>query len=839
MISTSCRGQAGLWAGEVCLEDEAMEVHVVVWRTWLKVYGLSAGLLVLTVPPTIRAEEGSPPPANPPQAPESEPGERPEPGPGERPEAEERPESGPSEPPDGEEAEEPHGDSGAAAPEAPPSEGDEPPSPPLSGEPESLEGLEDDEEEVGMLDPGGSPGMPAPDVEPGEAGGGEEGPSTFEAEETVVTGTRTRRGLSDSPVRTEVITAREIEDRGAVSLVDAVTERPGIRIENQCSICNTTGISISGMPSRYTLVVIDGVPMFSSLGATYGLLNIAAADIERIELIRGANSVLWGTDAIGGVVHVITRRPQRRAASILSAQAGGYGSYNLAGYGSYFRQPYGVSVVATHGHHDSIDRDDDEITEYSGYLRTTAAITGWASLGSRTDLMLRIGGAQENRQGGGIGAFIEVIDDDEGRRTMSESIISRRLEASLIATHRFHNDLRLRITGAYVFHHQDSDYEGEIYNARQHIAYLDANVAAPLHERYELVAGASVRIENLEENLSLNEYTYVMPGVYLQGDWHITDWLEFLHGLRFDYHNVYGTVPTGVTPRASFRASATDWLTFRLTGGTGFRAPTTFYEYAHGVRPEGYTLRQETDSAESSVGVSFSADLDFGRVFRGGVNLSYNRVMDPITVELVESEGGGYNEGDVLVRNVDGHLDIVSVEAEARTRPAHWFSATLGYGYSYYNDEGGALVTAPPEHHLTASVEFNLDRWWAPRLIITGEVFSPMNLASVYGPGYNLRRDAPLALESWLDPANADRDNPKRLRSPWYGTVDIRIEQRIYGGLYAYFGIDNLFDYHQADVESPLYFPADDEGNATPADVVYIWGPLRGRYIYGGLRLTL
>ena len=95
-----------------------------------------------------------------------------------------------------------------------------------------------------------------------------------------------------------------IERTGATTLIEVLTHKTGVRIDNQCAICNTTAIKLSGFPGRYTLMLIDGFPVFSSLGQTYGLMNIEAAQIERIEIVKGASSILYGTATPADVVYI-------------------------------------------------------------------------------------------------------------------------------------------------------------------------------------------------------------------------------------------------------------------------------------------------------------------------------------------------------------------------------------------------------------------------------------------------------------------------------------------------------------------------------------------------------
>jgi outer membrane receptor for ferrienterochelin and colicins len=660
----------------------------------------------------------------------------------------------------------------------------------------------------------------------------EEEPIVFEAEETVITGTRTVRPVLDAPVKTEVVGKEKIENKGAANLVEALAFEPGLRVDNQCSICNTTTIKISGIPGRYSLLLINGMPIMSSLGMTYGLLNIAASDIEKLEIVHGASSVLYGTDAIGGVINVITRKPSKDPHGNFQVQGGMFGYRQLGGYGSLSAGKLGIALVATHAGHDKVDRDGDEVNEYAGYVRSTAAGTATVDILDNLDLLLRFSVAQEERQGGGLGSVLEVLDDYDrqeftGRRAFTETIFTHRYEGGLVLDYTPFDVLELETIVSETYHDQDSDYEGEVYHARQFMLFLQESAIAHLHRKYDLVGGIAYRLEYLDENLAVANYTCHMPGVFLQGDWRISDHLEFVHGGRYDYHNTFGSVFTG---RGAFKLSMLKkMLVLRATLGTGFRTPTTFYEYAHGVRAEGYKFMNETDSAEQSVGGNVSATLDLGRKFQLVAEYGITRIRNAISIENTE-------DGHIRTYNVDEPLDVFAIEAKAQTQAFRWLLATAGYGWYHYRDRGGALVTAPPVHQLTFGIQLDFKRIGLKGSAFA-EVFSPMDLEGVYGPGYNAVPGT--TLEGWLDTANADPGNPKLGKSPWYGVVNLRIEQRIYKGLSAFAGIDNVFDYHQNEVESPLFYPADEEGNPLDADVTYIWGPLRGRFIYGGLKLKI
>lgn len=126
-------------------------------------------------------------------------------------------------------------------------------------------------------------------------------------EQVVVTGTRTSHFVKDVPVRTEVITAKAIENKNASNIYQALEGTPGIRVENQCQYCNFTMVRMQGLGAEHTQVLINGQPMYSGLAGVYGLQQMSTVDIDKIEVVKGAGSALYGSGAVAGAINIVTK----------------------------------------------------------------------------------------------------------------------------------------------------------------------------------------------------------------------------------------------------------------------------------------------------------------------------------------------------------------------------------------------------------------------------------------------------------------------------------------------------------------------------------------------------
>jgi outer membrane receptor for ferrienterochelin and colicins len=600
--------------------------------------------------------------------------------------------------------------------------------------------------------------------------------------------------------------------------------------------------------------MVDGLPVFSSLGLTYGLLQVDTMNIKQVEIVKGANSVLYGTDAISGVVNIITRVPKRGGEGSAIAEFGTFGALRLAGYGAFRKDAFSLGMKASYTTHDRVDRDGDGISEYTGFNRLNASAIARYVFSSRTKLQMRFSVLNETRLGGAAkGSLLEIQSDFRpnadpskgetfGRRALSEAILTTRFGGGLKFSHRVSQWLTMTTSVTALHHKQDSDYEGDVYVGEQTIFFAQQAFQINILNRVLVQTGVTYRYEGLSENRALSEYQYHLPGVYAQAEWLVVRWLELVGGFRYDYHNTFGHVPT---PRLGFKIAPVRGLTFRGVWGTGFRAPSTFYEYAHGARPQGYQLVNDASKPETSMSANVSVTYTPGKWLSLTLEGAWNRIQDPITFEVLDSSSTAGREGDVRVFNSDGELQVFSFEAQVQSNPVSWLQLNAGYGlYEYINRD--VLVSAAPRHHLTFGVTVRIPRV-GTQISANGEVFLPMDLVGVYGEGYKMRGTP--TLEKWLDPSNADTSQKKLATSPTYGLINLKIEQdlasilRLFkikapANVSLYIGIDNLLDFHQSDIDGPIFFPVGAGGKAGPADIVYIWGPMRGRTFYAGVKLS-
>ena len=179
--------------------------------------------------------------------------------------------------------------------------------------------------------------------------------------------------LRDELVRTESLSERAIERSGATNINEALDKNPGISVQVECSICNVRNVLLNNLPGRYTTLMIDGVPIFSSVSSAYGLDSVSVYGLERIDVARGAGASLIAPEALAGTVNIVTKRPTL-AENRARIQLGSFGSRQAD---AYLARPFeGGAVTATlnHNKHDSVDADGNGISEYTGYARKIGGI---------------------------------------------------------------------------------------------------------------------------------------------------------------------------------------------------------------------------------------------------------------------------------------------------------------------------------------------------------------------------------------------------------------------------------------------------------------------------------
>jgi len=402
----------------------------------------------------------------------------------------------------------------------------------------------------------------------------------------VVTATRTSRNLDDVPVRTEVISRELITRTGARTLADAVEYTTGVRVENNCQNCNFSQIRLLGLDGPYTQILVDGQPVVSSLAQVYGIEQIPARMIERIEVVKGGGSALYGPGSVGGVVNIIPREPARSGA-VLEARTDTFGvdaNLSVNGAADWVAGDRRTFVTAF-GQLDRVrpfDVDRDGFTEVSRrHLRAGGVRVNRYQLEGRAKLTFDLTQIAESRRGG------DALHLPPDQALVAESIDSRRLGMSGTWFHSVSRRFDYRATVSAAGTSRDSYYgTGRDPNAYgttdSWISVLDTqlNHYAGLHT---VSWGAQVSSESLiDEQPAYGRHLdarYTNAGVYLQDDWSFAPRWQLLYGLRADTHTA---LPSPVlSPRVALMHSPVPALDIRFSAARGFRAPQVFDEDLH------------------------------------------------------------------------------------------------------------------------------------------------------------------------------------------------------------------------------------------------------------------
>ena len=462
-------------------------------------------------------------------------------------------------------------------------------------------------------------------------------PESLSLDGVVVSATRNRTSRKMAPALVNVIDSRIFASTSSPTLAEGLTFQPGVRIENDCQNCGFTQARINGLDGHYSQILIDSRPIFSALAGVYGLEQIPASMIDRVEVVRGGGSALFGASAIGGTINIITKEAMRSGAGIsheltsigMSGALDNNTSVNASMVTDDGRG--GLSVFGQRRSRNGYDADGDGFTEIPALNTITIGTRGHLRLNSFSKLKFEYHGVKEFRRGG-----------DQLDRPAHEALIAEQTEHinnSGSLSYEGQSQDGKHIWNAYVSaqHISRNSYYGSGMDPKAYGRTTDLTAVGGVQYSYkfnrllfmpsQLTAGMEYNFDDMKDkSLGYGYKTAQKINIissYFQNEWKNEHW-GLLGGVRIDKHDLIRR-PI-FSPRVNIRYSPFRDLSFRAIYAKGFRAPQAFDEDLHIAVAGGERIRIKlADNLREEKSHSFSASADWYHTFN---NVSINLMAE-------------------------------------------------------------------------------------------------------------------------------------------------------------------------------------------------------------------
>lgn len=651
-------------------------------------------------------------------------------------------------------------------------------------------------------------------------------------EEIVVSGTMRAIKRSMSPVPVEVYSPKFFMKNPSPSMFDAMQMINGVRPQLNCNICNTGDIHINGLEGPYTMVLIDGMPIVSSLASVYGLSGIPNALVERIEVVKGPASSLYGSEAIGGLINVITKNPIK--APLISADISGntWQEFN-ADIGLKYKA--GEKITGLFGinyfkYDNPIDKNGDNFTDVT--LQDRVSFFNKFSFKRKNDRQanLAMRYVYEDRWGGEMNWNKNFRGGDS---VYGESIYTSRFE--LIGNYQLPVKEKMVFSYSINQHDQHSAYGKLIFNARQQVAFSQLTWDKELNKKNNLLAGIVARYTWYNDNTTATLDTLnnadkpdkiVLPGIFVQDEITLNARHQLLFGARYDYDYRHGNI---FTPRFAYKFSPDINNIIRLNAGTGFRVVNIFTEDHAALTGARAVIIADELKPERSYNINinylkkiYAANHWMVLDISSWYTYFTNRIIPDYTT----------NTDQIIYKNLTGYSESKGI------------SANLEYGLreNLRVTIGGTLmdVTVTSKDELTGkttrSRQLLTENWAGTWTISYSFISSGITIdytGNIYGP--------------MLLPLLSSTD-PRPGKSPVWSIQNIQFTKRFPGGIEVYTGIKNLLNWTPAKSTPFLIARANDPFDKRPTqdnpynltfDPTYVYAPNQGMRAYFGVRYSL
>ncbi len=438
-------------------------------------------------------------------------------------------------------------------------------------------------------------------------------PIALNAREVVVTTTRTNGVIEDTPIRVEVLGREEVNEETAIrpgNISKLLGETSGIQVQQTSITSGNVSFRIQGLPGRYTQLLKDGFPLYGGFAAGLSLLQIPPLDLQQVEVIKGANSTLYGSGAIAGIANLVSRAPTgtpELTAIVSQTQKKGL---DMSAFYAQRGDLLGLSLLFNRSQQAAFDVNRDGFTDLPKHLSVTFNPKIFYYPDHRTRVMFGFSLTLADRSGGFMDALANHPDSS---RTYYEKSQSQRLTTQFKFTRDYENGGRLVAKNAINHFLRTIDWPTGRFAGAQTASYSEVYYLAHL-KQHQPVVGITVVTDQFKvgRNGNVNRDSlncrHATPGMFVQDDWQVTPRILVQPGLRIDWQNHYGTF---VLPRLSLLYKGTNRLHFRLGYGTGYSVPDIFNSDATEQQYSRITALPAGLKAESAQGLNLDVGYRF------------------------------------------------------------------------------------------------------------------------------------------------------------------------------------------------------------------------------------
>lgn len=624
-----------------------------------------------------------------------------------------------------------------------------------------------------------------------------------------------------SPVRTQVMTEKELFKAACCNLSESFETNPSVDVSYNDAVTGSKQIQLLGLSGNYTQLTVENLPGPRGIATPLGLNSIAGPWIESIQLTKGIGSVANGYESIAGQINVELKKPESSESLYANVYVNDFGKTDLnLNLAKKIGEKWSAALLL----HDDfltnkgIDFNKDGFRDLPTGNQFSL-INRWKyddGKGFLTQFGVKV--LTDKRTGGEVDYNADV--DKNSTNQYGLGINTNRYEAFAKIGYVFpgqkYKSIGLQLSG--ISHEQNSYFGLVNYNAKQQNAYGNLIYQSIIgNTNHKFRTGFSFLYDKYDENYKQNNYrrTEIVPGAFFEYTYTYSEKFSAVAGIRADHHNLFGAF---VTPRLHLRYEPVKGTTIRASAGRGQRTASIFAENtsvfvssrqiniisaeagkAYGLNPEiawnkGISIDQVMKLFDRDATVS----VDFFR----------NDFRDQVIVDLEDPR-------QVKFYNLEGKSYSNSLQAELNFQPVKKLDVRLAYRYfDVKTNYAGKLLERPliASHRAFANLAYNVSGWKLD-----------------YTINYNGKKRIPGTQEN---PVPYQRNN----YSPSFVTMNAQVSKTI-GKKHPvdfYIGAENLTNYFQKDV-----IVAADQPFSQYFDASLVWGPVTGRMFYAGWRLKI